>query len=315
MNSEYLFSALKQYDLQNKTATLAGHNETMAFNVADLFLLRIHKPADCFNSDFLYQNLSRKDIYLSELQLLEFLKQNGMDVQSPVTDKNGEYVSVIEDDIPITVLNWIKGKPAGEKDLTCEFCTRLGAEVAKLHRISKNFDAKNILKYDAELCDILKEQFNIAYSKGYFDFSHYSTLVSCCDVIKQAFDEYKDEFTVIHGDLSPSNTVITPYGLSLIDFSLFGYGHPVVDIACIFSYISEPHLRNCFINGYQSNGAAINSNMFNVCYAFNEIMGILLHIDKLATESWFESWLGRLCRDIFIPVIEKREILWTDSNV
>lgn len=314
MNNKYLYAALKQYNLQNKTATLIGHNDNMTFNVADLFLLRIHKSSEKFNSDFLYCNAKRADICNTEMKFLQHLKNCGLNVQSPYVNTKGKLVSTLKDGTLATVTSWLDGKSATQEDIDEIFCRQLGSMVSQLHNSSKDFHSENILKYDNPLCDILLSQLYAAQRNGYFDDNHYTILIRAVNIIKNAFSQSINNFTIIHGDLSLSNTLITSSGLALIDFSLFGIGHPMIDIACAYSFITNETMRKTFDKGYISNGGSIDYNMINICYAFNELMGILLHIDKLATEIWFCTWLDDLCRTVFIPVVNGKEPLWTELN-
>ena len=315
MNSNYLISALEQYNLQNKTATLTGHNENMTFNVADLFLLRIHRSADTFNSDFLYKNLSRKDNYNSEMLLVKYLNDCGFNVQCPVLNKYAEYVSTLPDGTFATLFSWLEGNNADNDNLTDDFFRNLGTLLAQFHKISADFRTDNILKYNTELCDNLLCQLDDANIKGYFKNTYYHILADICDLFKDYFHRTRNIFTIVHGDISPSNILITPQGLSLIDFSLSGLGHPMIDVACVYSFIKTDVSKEIFNDAYTANGGIIDYEMINICYAFNEIIGIMLHIDKLATENWFENWLESLCTKIFIPVINRKDILWKELNV
>ena len=260
-------------------------------------------------------SVSRKEIYDAELCFLQHLKNSGLNVQVPVKNKYGEYVSTLEDGTFASVLTWLKGKSATYDNLSINFCRQLGTTVAQMHRLSKSFSADNILKYDEDMCSTLMSQLDIANNKGYFKTEHFNILTAVCKIVKNFFSSSFNDFTVIHGDLSLSNTLITSFGISLIDFSLFGYGHPMIDAACAYSFIRDETMRHAFNDGYKSDGGIIDKNALNLCYAFNEIMGILLHIEKLATDNRFEVWLDKLCRNMFIPVINGEDILWTELNV
>lgn len=286
----------------------------MAFNVADLFLLRIHKSAESFDADFLYGSLNRPDVYTAEMLFLQHLKKRGLNVQTPVADKNGNYVCSLDDGTLVTLLTWLDGRNPADCDLTENFCRQYGQLVAQLHNTSVDFEHNSLLQYDDKLCNVLLLQVKTAHSKGYFNNTHYTTLLKLCNIIKIAFAVHRHSFVAVHGDLSLSNTLITPSGLALIDFSLCGYGHPMLDVSCVYSFVTEKKLQKAFNEGYESCGRAIDNSMIGICYAFNELMGILIHIDRLATESWFTDWLDKMCQKIFIPVISNKEPLWTELN-
>ena len=310
-----LQNALNQFNMQDKTATLLGHNENMTFNVADCFLLRIHKSADSFDGCFLYQNCDRKDLYKTELDLLTFLHSKGFAVQQPVCDKNGDYVAVLQDGSLATALSWIDGNVIDKNSLSPALCCDIGGMIADLHKATSDFCAKNILHYDADFCDLLKNKLTGVQKNGIFSGWQYNTLTTVCDKIKAVLVQKADSFVVVHGDLSFDNIIRTSDGLVPIDFSLCGCGHPMMDLSCMLSFFEDKESKSKVIAGYENSGGVVDTIALNACNALNELVGILLHIEKLATESWFENWLDSMCKNIFIPFIENKNIFETEINL
>lgn len=310
-----LQNALNQFNMQNKTATLLGHNENMTFNVADCFLLRIHKSAESFDGCFLYKNFDRKALYQTELDLLKFLHSKGFAVQQPVCDKNGDYVAVLQDGSLATALSWIDGKVIDKDNLSPALCCEIGSMIADLHKATASFRTENILHYDSDFCDLLKNKLTDVQKNDIFSNWQFDTLIKVCDKIRTILSQKTENFVVVHGDLSFDNIICSADGLVPIDFSLCGCGHPMMDLSCMLSFFEDTDLRAKVVAGYQNNGGVVDITALNACNALNEVVGIMLHIEKLATENWFEKWLDSMCKNIFVPFIENKDIFEVEINL
>lgn len=315
----YIEEALKKYNMLQEQIKLLRHNENMTIRVGKNFLLRIHKPVEGFSTGYMYEALDKKAARQEELQFLSFLKENGMQVQIPIKNIDEEEVTVLSDGTLATMLTWLPGHDIDADDISQESCVAIGEMVAKLHQASKGYVPESILSYDAKLCLSLKEKIysawnndkpeeNLKLKKEYFE-----CIAGACEVIAMRLSEKENEFFPVHTDLSLSNILITENGLVPIDFSLFGYGHPMMDLGALFcSRLNSLKNRQAVAEGYISAGGTIDYEMLDCCFALNVLLGIGLHMDKWIKEEWFSSRLERWCREMFEPLWDGKKLFSED---
>ncbi|MBE5962156.1 MAG: hypothetical protein E7256_12385 [Lachnospiraceae bacterium] len=309
MYQEWLEKALVQYDMQGAEAQLIRHNENMTFQVAEDYLLRIHKHADVIKTDSLYEGLDRLQIYKEELAFLAYLKNRGMEVQVPVRNKAGELVSMLTDTVPATMLSWIPGHAIEKSEVTPKLCYEIGEMVGRLHCSSQGFYAENVLRYDDALCERLKYKLSQAVDRGDLDKNHTRVMTAALDTIAEEMKRARGSAIMVHADLSLSNILITESGLVPIDFSLLGYGHPMMDIGELYCNINGVENRAAIAKGYQKAGKTIDFHALDCCFALNILLGIVLHCDSWANEEWFANRMVRWCSETFGPLGEGKPLI------
>jgi len=315
----YLKEVLQSYAMEDAKTELLRHNENMTIKVGDAFLLRIHKHIEGFSAGYMYESLDQREIRREELKFLSYLHDNGMQVQTPIRNKNGEEVTVLSDGTLATMLTWLPGRDMKDEDISRESCFKVGEMVAKLHQTAKNYFPETVLRYDAGLCKSLKEKICIAWeSNKSEEFSalrqeYFESTTEACALIGRRLKEKEKEFIPVHADLSLSNILITENGFLPIDFSLFGYGHPMMDLGALFcSRFSSLENRQAVAKGYTSAGGSIDFEMLDCCFALNVLLGIGLHVEKWIKEDWFPSRLERWCREMFVPLQEGKKLFSED---
>ncbi|BCJ94453.1 hypothetical protein acsn021_20220 [Anaerocolumna cellulosilytica] len=312
MYQELIEEVLVKYDMLGAKTNLIRHNENMTYQVADKYLLRIHKHVEGFSTGSIYDGLKRIELYKEELTFITHLKTQGMNVQVPIPNKMGELVTLLADGTPATMLTWIPGRTIDKSELSPEVCYRIGEMIAKLHQASRNFQRAQGLQYDDRLCGQLIYKLNKLESKGVLDAESTRIMVSALDVIAEEMRVTKQDAILVHADLSLSNILITESALIPIDFSLFGYCHPMMDIAAMYCNVNGIENRSAIAAGYRALGGTIEFHTLDCCFALNILLGVILHCDSWTSQDWFSDRLARWCNETFGPIGEGKSLISPD---
>lgn len=307
---ELIKEALIKFKVQDNKIEFIRHNENLTFKIDDKYLLRIHKSADTFQGISNYIEMDQEKLRLAELEFLEYLRGNGMNLQVPVRSGDNSYIIELSGGVYATMLNWIPGVTVDQKKATVELCREIGQMVAKLHKAAAGFYNENALRYDSKLFLKLKNLISGEIKKGNIKEEHGILLEKSCEKISEIL---KDEraFITLHSDLSLSNILITESGLVPIDFSLFGFAHPMMDIASLFGCVNGVDNRRAIAKGYTSLGYSIDFPMLDTQFAISVLLYIAMHLN-LSSEEGFNKNLDRWCRQIFGPFVAGKRLISED---
>lgn len=311
MKYNYIETALERYHMECVKYELIRHNENMTVKVDDQYLLRVHRHAKGFSTGPLYERLNRADIYKSELAFLVHLSRQGMKVQSPVPNSDGELLTVLDDGTCATMLKWIPGRVLEKNDVNEDMCFQIGSMVARMHKAAAGFKTGEILDYDSQLCRRLQNKIIQTKEKGLIAEELLSVMETACDVMQDRLRTNHNMITV-HADLSLSNILIGESELVPIDFSLFGRGNPMMDISSLYGSINGVENRCAIAEGYRSLGGTIEFTMLDVYFALNVLLYIILHMDGNAGQEGFNANIGRWCREIFQPLVDGKRLFNDD---
>lgn len=304
-----LKETLQLYGLSEADTELIRHNENLTFRIDRQYLLRIHKHKSGFTSDAIYEGLDRAQIYESELSFLQHLKRCGLHVQNPIRNLNGIFVSRLSDGTPATMLSWLDGHIVEKSELSRALCREIGAMTARIHHAARRFAAVPALRYDFALCERLKRKLQELVGNGALTADDGNVLAAALDTAGDFLSKAEEDFILVHSDLSLSNMLITDTALAPIDFSLFGYSHPMMDISALFCNISGSSNRQAILDGYLSEGGTIDTYAIDCTYALNVLLGIILHCDLWTNEAWFAEKLAGWKENIFVPLAQGRSVV------
>ena len=300
MDHKYIKEALSHYNIPESEVVLLRHNENMTFRVGTDYLLQIHDPVEGFRTQHIYEGANRIALRKEEIKFLLYLKERGMVIREPIENCDGEFITKLDNGIYVTVSKWIEGESLDKLELTSEYCSRIGALTAVLHRCAKGFQGFPLIAYDGQQCIRIKESFrNI--EGGDLNPAYFETIQRTCDAVGIALQKVQNEFIVLHADLSPSNILATKDGLVAIDFSLFGMGHPMFDIANLFATINGLACRQKIAEGYIDAGGIIHYGALDACFVLSILVGIEIHFEQWSRQDWFEGRMKRWCKESFEP--------------
>ena len=154
MMNTLLKEALKSYEIQQPQIEFIRHNENETYKVKDTlsnnqYVIRIHKLSDDFSLDIFGDKQHSVDSLISEMNILIAIRKNTeIPVQVPIKNKSGEFVTVLGDGTPVTLLTWVDGSIVEEIELTDEVLFEIGEMVGKFHQFSKNWTkSSNLNRY------------------------------------------------------------------------------------------------------------------------------------------------------------------------
>ncbi len=313
MENKYAAEALSYYDIPKSDVTLLRHNENMTFRVGQDYLLQIHQHADGFRTGHIYEGFDRLKLYETELDFLAHLKKQGMTIREPIANRDGSLITRMNNGVTATVSKWLEGESLDKIQLTEDLCRQIGKLTAHLHKCAKDFHASSVIFYDEEHCAQLKARIQKFEEYGLTS-DHSKILQAACEAVGTSLRKVKHEFQFLHADLSPSNIISTKNGLAAIDFSFFGIGHPIYDLAILFGNINGLASRQKIAEGYREAGGELNFPTLDACFVLSILDGIAIHYEKWSQQDWFESRLNRWCRQSLEPFSRGerlfREDLW-----
>lgn len=195
----------------------------------------------------------------SELDLLDYLKQNNVSVSVPVPDLRGKSVHEInapEGGRYLVLFTYAQGQRV--RKLTIDQAFLLGVETAKLHLLTTN---KKIVAtaqeywINVQFAETLKVLRPVLENHP----QQFQVLLQLEQTFLKELKTIKQEELIqgiCHGDLQAENFHVDENNqLTLFDFDFFGQGYLIYDIGVFMWYDHKnkpPEILNAFLKGYES---------------------------------------------------------------
>ena len=311
MEHNYIQEALSHYNIAASEIELLRHNENLTYRVGNDYLLQIHEPVEGFSADFIYEGVERIEIYKAELEFLAHLKKQGMQIREAVENRHGELITKLQDGTYVTASKWLEGESLDKLELNDEICYQIGEMLASLHQKAKGFRISPVKTYGKQHCECTKKRIKALETLGLC--TEYSAIMQkCCDRAGEVLEKAEDEFQMIHGDLSASNILKTPDGLVPIDFSFFGMGHPMYDLAVLFGNFSGLLRRQQMAEGYRNAGGTISYEILDSCFILTLLDCLGIHYEQWSKQEWFAPRMQRWHKENLEPYMQGARIYADD---
>ena len=311
MEHNYIQEALSHYNIAASEIELLRHNENLTYRVGNDYLLQIHEPVEGFSADFIYEGVERIEIYKAELEFQAHLKKQGMQIREAVENRHGELITKLQDGTYVTISKWLEGESLDKLDLNDEICYQIGEMLASLHQKAKGFRISPVKTYGKQHCECTKKRIKALESIG-LSTEYSSIMQKCCDRAGTVLEKAEDEFQMIHGDLSASNILKTPDGLVPIDFSFFGMGHPMYDLAVLFGNFSGLLRRQQMAEGYRNAGGTISYEILDSCFILTLLDCLGIHYEQWSKQEWFAPRMQRWHKENLEPYMQGARIYADD---
>ncbi|MHB1152407.1 MAG: phosphotransferase enzyme family protein [Eubacteriales bacterium] len=305
--------AVMYYNFNTAVTKLLRHNENMTYKIIkddSSYLLRIHKPIEGFNLDFLRMGASPYKQIEDEMNILEYLNENSaIGTQKVIKNIYGNSVTILKDGTPVTVLGWIDGITLDNIEITSQVAFNIGTMLGDVHHKLNSLKLKNRYNYNDKLLHKMIGECDTALESGHFNNRQTKIIKDTLDYSMKFFIKYNDKPILTHSDLGKSNLLFNNGKIIPIDFSLSGYSIAEMDLASVFSHINNESLNNEILNGYRSvNDNIINAKAIDVCFCLQILLFVICQHNKVAGECWFSEKLDEWCERQFIPLISDKQI-------
>ena len=315
MEYDCIQEALSNYNIAATEIELLRHNENLTYRVGNDYLLQIHKPVEGFSVDFFYDGVERIEIYKAELAFQEHLKKQGMQIREAVENRQGECITKLQNGTYVTLSKWMEGESLDKHELNDAICYQIGEMLESLHQKAKGFQVSPVKSYGKEHCECTKRRIQALENLGLS--AEYSFIMQkCCDHAGAVLEKVRDEFQMIHGDLSSSNILQTRDGLVPIDFSFFGIGHPMYDLAVLFGNIGGTlRRRQQMAEGYRNAGGTIRYDVLDACFVLTLLDCIGIHYEQWSKQAWFTPRMQRWHKENLEPYVQGERIFADDFSL
>ena len=311
MEPKYIQETLSYYNITAPEIELLRHNENLTYRIGNEYLLQIHEPVEGFSTEFFYEGVERIEIYMAELAFQEHLKKRGMQIREAVENCHGERITKLQNGTYVTVSKWLEGESLDKLELNDEICYQIGEMLAHLHQKANGFQISPVKSYDKQHCECTKNRIQVLEANGLS--TGYSAIMQrACECAGVVLENARDEFQMIHGDLSASNILQTSDGLVPIDFSFFGMGHPMYDLAVLFGNISGLVRRQKMAEGYRNAGGTINYEVLDACFVLTLLDCLGIHYEQWSKQDWFAPRMQRWHKENLEPYVRGERIYADD---
>ena len=235
-----------------------------------------------------------------------------MQIREAVENRYGELITKLQNGIYVTVSKWLDGESLDKIELNDAICYQIGDMLARLHQKAKGFRVSPVKTYGKQHCECTKRRFQALENLGLSN--EYSLIMQkCCDHAGAVLENVQDEFQMIHGDLSASNILQTPDGLVPIDFSFFGMGHPMYDLAVLFGNIGGSLARRQqMAEGYRNTGGTIRYDVLDACFVLTLLDCLGIHYEQWSKQEWFAPRMQRWNKENLSPYVQGERIYADD---
>ena len=97
-----------------------------------------------------------------------------------------------------------------------------------------------------------------------------------------------------------------------IDFSFFGMGHPMYDLAVLFGNISGLVRRQQMAEGYRNAGGTIRYDVLDACFILSLLDCIGIHYEQWGKQEWFVPRMVRWHKENLEPYVQGERIYADD---
>ncbi|MFD1737547.1 phosphotransferase enzyme family protein [Bacillus salitolerans] len=257
--------ALGQYGITNYSSSFIRHNDNLTLKIDNnddnnSYVLRIHSPitSGLQGVQHTFEGIN------AEMELLKSLnEQTSINLQQPINNQNGNYVSTIVDVdnnlTPLaTLLTWKEGVVYTGKELNSEKLSyEVGVVLAELHNFSNNWIIPHPFirpNYDIEKYRNLTDRLQYGVEINLFTSKQYDVILDTMKYIKIIFDrtpKVNNNWGIIHADFQGGNIIVNNDTVIPIDFGFAGYGYYLFDIGISLTSF-DINLRKKVLEGYKA---------------------------------------------------------------
>jgi len=241
----YAKAALRAWDAPDCTPRLIKNRENAVFEVVapdgNRAALRLHRPG--------YQT---DDAIRSELIWTQELAKAGMILPRPIPCKNGDLISFVPQvGRMASIVSWVDGVPLGDGGIADEWgeekqlhlFTALGAELAKLHRLSDDLTLpNNFERAQLRLRGLLGDDPNWGrfWENPALTDANKTLLLDTREKLTSMLEKLhasRADYGLIHADALSENVLVVDDAVTLIDFDDGVFGFRLYELGVAMSQV------------------------------------------------------------------------------
>jgi Ser/Thr protein kinase RdoA (MazF antagonist) len=299
---EFLLSSYEVDHILKCQFLSRGLNDTYSIHTrTNKYIFRIYRKGWREKSDILF-----------ELEAINHLSENGCLVSTPITRKDGEWLTEIPtpEGVRYGVLFTFS---AGERpEITKENTYLIGKALGQIHHATNLFKPTNERHFELNLEHLIEQPMKII-KPILFDLnpSQAGYLCQIIDDIEAELDLTNLEYGFCHGDFHNFNMHVMDHRIEAFDFDCCGMGFRPYDLAVFWWNLKNnyPHLEApCweeFVNGYVSQRSISQENVESLL-TFVSLRRIWFLATLLQNDDiWGTQWLNTKMIDTFMSQLEK----------
>lgn len=255
-------AALEAWDVPDCTPRLIKNRENAVFEViapdGSRCALRLHRPG--------YQT---DDAIRSELIWTQKLCKAGMRLPQPIPCKSGDLISYVTGAGRMaSIVSWVEGVPMGDGGINDEWgeamqlklFTALGAELAKLHKLSNTLTLPQTFeRARLDISGLLGDTPNWGrfWENPALGDAGKALLLQARSKLTHLLENYQAngaDFGLIHADALSENVLVSGDTVTLIDFDDGVFGFRLYELGVAMSQVwdrpNAQELANALVDGY-----------------------------------------------------------------
>ena len=296
--------ALAAYGMESSEYEVIRHNENITCKVVNegkTYVLRIHQPIEGFCVSLIKDGKRDEKLIRTEVELLWYMTEHGFSgLQQPVANLQGEYVTVLKNGTPVTLLSWVEGSPIKPEE-GGKYAEELARLACRIHHAAKGFEGERI-DYDNALCHRMISEIRHAAELGHLSEEIAEKCITEIHAVERVQKKLTERYgkTLIHADLSFGNILVTENGLIPIDFSLSGYASLTQEAGMLLSNYRDSESCEKVLEGFRKAGEEIDPTDADIFLSYSVLLFICAQHNHVYQEEWFKEALTMWCESLFI---------------
>jgi Ser/Thr protein kinase RdoA (MazF antagonist) len=205
------------------------------------------------------------------------------------------------------LLSWLEGEDLQKTVITDEIAYIIGQTIGKLHNAMSIISCQDRYYYNEVFVDKVSDDIRKAYELKHITEWNYRMMQDALSYIRRVLIEARQQFILVHADLSKSNLIYSNGEICPIDFSLSGYALAEMDLSDMNWTLHDEKLTPSLFAGYQSvTKHEINQSFISMFTALYPISYTASHHNIKFQDEKFVQALERWCDTILTPFISSQ---------
>lgn len=300
---------LEKYCIKISQIKFIDHSENILYmfvaDTKDVYALRVHQFSHRADFEAFAPDIHNEQQLEEMMLFLHFLSLHQEDflfkTPQPVRNNAGRFISSYSGTY-FSVVTWCAGEDLESRKIDTKLFFKLGKALANFHVQCKYLFPQCFLSrpfYHVAYLDCIQNKFRKKISQISLPSDVIENIYIGFDLVKkQMLSIEKEGWSIIHGDMAPSNVIFHGTDLYLIDFSFVGTGTIYQDLASLTFELSDKQIQESIFAGYVTISPSVNLEYVKFYEILRVLLYIVANISKFKITSWIShdplEWVDRL---------------------